>query len=57
MPNQFFCQSVWYISPDQFSDYGVTEAVEDVELAEACCCTQPAKRLGYRVRAFAVVVV
>jgi hypothetical protein len=49
MPNQFFCQGVWYVSPDQLSNNGMTEAVEDVELAEACCCTQSAKRLGYRV--------
>ena len=56
MTYKFFCQGVWYVSPDQLSDNGVTETVKDVEFAEPCCCTQSAERLGYCVRAFIVVV-
>jgi len=49
MANQFFRQGVWNVSPDQLSNHGMAEAVEYAEAAEACCCTQSAKRLGYRV--------
>ncbi|WP_273878559.1 hypothetical protein [Pseudomonas shahriarae] len=35
MSNQFLSQGIWHICPDQFSDHGMSKAVEDVKLAAA----------------------